>query len=67
MDITSAIATSSSLNSTVQAQNGAQLRVLNKALDSQVAGAAALIQAIPTPPPNAVTPGSSGGLVNTWA
>ncbi|GHU37539.1 hypothetical protein AGMMS50256_35620 [Betaproteobacteria bacterium] len=67
MDITSAIATSSALNSTAQAQNGAQLRVLNKALDTQVAGAAALIQAIPTPPPSPVSPGQPGGLVNTWA
>jgi hypothetical protein len=66
MNIASA-ATASAINNTAQSQNAVQLRVLNKALDTQVAGAAALIQAIPTPPPAAVAQGSPGGLVNTWA
>jgi len=42
------------------------LSVLKKAIDIEAAGALALVEAIPTPPP-AVPAGTAGGVIDTWA
>lgn len=65
MNITSSMASAASNNAASQLQNTVGLHVLRKALDTQSAGALALVQAIPTPPP--APTGAVGGTVNTWA
>jgi hypothetical protein len=63
MDIISA-ATAASAHSAVQTQSASELAVLKKAIDIQAAGALALVQALPAPPPPPV--GTEGGNVDTW-
>ena len=62
MDITS-IAAVASANTAAQTETAVQLSVLKKAIDIEAAGALALVQAVPAPPPVA----GAGGVVNTWA
>jgi len=65
MDVTS-IAAAASANSAAQTETAVQLSVLKKAIDIQTAGALALLQAVPTPPP-VPSGGAAGGIVNTFA
>jgi len=57
------IAAAASANSAELTRNMVGLSVLKKAIDIEAAGALALVQAIPTPPPA----GTAGGVVDTWA
>jgi hypothetical protein len=66
MDITS-IAAAASANSSMRTQSAVQLTVLKKAIDTQAAGALALIQAIPASPTPPASVGTEGGFVDTWA
>jgi hypothetical protein len=65
MDI-APIAATASVNAAEQARGAVGLSVLKKAIDIEAAGALALVQAIPVPPP-AASAGTAGGVVNTWA
>ncbi|MCL1826126.1 MAG: YjfB family protein [Betaproteobacteria bacterium] len=59
------IAATASANSAGLTQEAVGLSVLKKAIDIEAAGALALVQAIPAPP--AMSSGTVGGMVNTWA
>ena len=64
MDIMPIVATASA-NAAEQSRSTVGLSVLKKAIDMEAAGALALVQAIPAP--SAMSSGTVGGVVDTWA
>jgi hypothetical protein len=59
------ITAAASANAAEQAQVAVGVAVLKKAIDTEAAGALALVQAIPEMP--TLPAGAAGGIVNTWA
>jgi hypothetical protein len=64
MDLVGAVAAVSTSNSASRLRTAVELSVLKKAIDTQAAGALALVQAVSSP---AAAPGEAGGVVDTWA
>jgi hypothetical protein len=65
MDVTTVAAVATNM-AEQRVQSAIGLAVLKKAIDLEAAGALALLQAVPAPSP-AMSSGTVGGVVDTWA